>query len=126
MKIWVCGVPTRQVPEKSQQMNTPDLSATTLVIIAVRHKRIPQPRRPCIQNKADYYRLLLQVTREQEMEPWLLYVIKGIAPTRLILDSSRMEMQESKRPHRFVVCKALIFLAVQSIKELGALFLPEF
>jgi len=63
------------VPEKSQQMNTPDLSATTLVIIAVRQKRIPQPRRPCIQNKADYYRLLLQVTREQEWEPWLLYVI---------------------------------------------------
>ena len=75
MKIWVCGVPTRQVPEKSQQMNATYLSATTLVIIAVRHKRIPQPRRPFIQNKADYYRLLLQVTREQEWEPWLLYVI---------------------------------------------------
>ena len=45
------------------------------VIVAVRHKRMRRPRRPFIQNKADYYRLLLQVTREQEWEPWLLYVI---------------------------------------------------
>lgn len=34
-----------------------------------------------IQNKADYYRLLLQVTREQDWEPWLLYVIKGVEKT---------------------------------------------
>ncbi len=34
-----------------------------------------------IQNKADYYCLLLQVTREQECEPWLLYVINGVEKT---------------------------------------------
>jgi len=34
-----------------------------------------------IQNKADYYRLLLQVTRDQNWEPWLLYVIKGVEET---------------------------------------------
>ena len=34
-----------------------------------------------IQNKADYYRLLLQVTRAQEWEPWLLYVINGVEKT---------------------------------------------
>jgi Fic family protein len=34
-----------------------------------------------IQNKADYYRLLLQVTREQDWEPWLLYIIKGVEET---------------------------------------------
>lgn len=34
-----------------------------------------------IQNKADYYRLLLQVTREQEWEPWLLYILKGVEET---------------------------------------------
>ena len=34
-----------------------------------------------IQNKADYYRLLLQVTHEQDWEPWLLYVIKGVEKT---------------------------------------------
>lgn len=34
-----------------------------------------------IQNKADYYRLLLQVTREQAWEPWLLYIIKGVEET---------------------------------------------
>ena len=34
-----------------------------------------------IQNKADYYRLLLQVTREGDWESWLLYVIKGVEET---------------------------------------------
>ena len=34
-----------------------------------------------IQNKADYYRLLLQVTREQDWESWLLYIIKGVEQT---------------------------------------------
>ncbi|WP_294254562.1 Fic family protein [Propionivibrio sp.] len=34
-----------------------------------------------IQNKTDYYRLLLQVTREQDWEPWLLYIIKGVGQT---------------------------------------------
>jgi len=34
-----------------------------------------------IQNKADYYHLLLQVTREQAWEPWLLYLIKGVEET---------------------------------------------
>ncbi len=34
-----------------------------------------------IQNKADYYRLLLQVTREQDWESWLLYIIKGVEET---------------------------------------------
>jgi len=34
-----------------------------------------------IQNKADYYRLLLQVTREQKWEPWIIYILKGIEET---------------------------------------------
>lgn len=34
-----------------------------------------------IQNKADYYRLLLQVTREQAWEPWIIYILKGIEET---------------------------------------------
>jgi Fic family protein len=34
-----------------------------------------------IQNKADYYRLLLQVTREHDWEAWLLYIIKGVEQT---------------------------------------------
>ena len=34
-----------------------------------------------IQNKADYYNLLLQVTRDQDWEPWLLYIIKGVEKT---------------------------------------------
>lgn len=34
-----------------------------------------------IQNKADYYRLLLQVTREGDWEAWLLYILKGVEET---------------------------------------------
>ncbi|MDA0226341.1 MAG: Fic family protein, partial [Proteobacteria bacterium] len=34
-----------------------------------------------IKHKADYYRLLLQVTREQDWESWLLYIIKGVEQT---------------------------------------------
>jgi Fic family protein len=34
-----------------------------------------------IANKADYYRLLREVTSNQTWEPWLLYVIKGIEET---------------------------------------------
>ena len=34
-----------------------------------------------IQNKADYYRLLLQVTREQAWEAWILFVLKGVEET---------------------------------------------
>jgi Fic family protein len=34
-----------------------------------------------IQNKADYYRLLLSVTREQAWEPWILYMLKGVEET---------------------------------------------
>lgn len=34
-----------------------------------------------IQNKADYYRLLLDVTRKQAWEPWILYVLQGVEET---------------------------------------------
>src|SRR4051812_48154382 len=34
-----------------------------------------------IANKADYYRLLLAVTREQAWEPWILYVLTGVEQT---------------------------------------------
>lgn len=34
-----------------------------------------------IQNKSDYYRLLLQVTREGDWEAWLLYILKGVEET---------------------------------------------
>jgi Fic family protein len=34
-----------------------------------------------IQNKANYYHLLLQVTREQNWEPWLLYILNGVEET---------------------------------------------
>jgi Fic family protein len=34
-----------------------------------------------IAHKADYYRLLLDVTRQQAWEPWLLFMIKGVEET---------------------------------------------
>ena len=34
-----------------------------------------------IQNKAEYYRLLLDVTRHQAWEPWILYVLAGVEDT---------------------------------------------
>jgi Fic family protein len=34
-----------------------------------------------IANRADYYRLLLDVTRKQAWEPWILYVLKGVEET---------------------------------------------
>jgi Fic family protein len=36
-----------------------------------------------IRNKADYYRLLLGVTRENAWEPWVLYMVKGVEETAL-------------------------------------------
>ena len=34
-----------------------------------------------IQHRTDYYRLLLNVTREQAWEEWVLYILKGVAET---------------------------------------------
>lgn len=34
-----------------------------------------------IRNRADYYSLLLGVTREQAWEPWVLYILKGVEET---------------------------------------------
>ncbi len=34
-----------------------------------------------IRNKADYYRLLLEVTKNDAWEPWILYVLKGVEET---------------------------------------------
>jgi Fic family protein len=36
-----------------------------------------------IRNKADYYRLLLEVTTKQRWEPWVLYMLSGIEDTCL-------------------------------------------
>jgi Fic family protein len=36
-----------------------------------------------IRNKADYYRLLLEVTTQQSWEPWILYMLDGIENTCL-------------------------------------------
>ena len=42
---------------------------------------IPYLSRYIIQNREDYYRLLLDITREGAWEPWLLYFIRGVEET---------------------------------------------
>ena len=37
--------------------------------------------RHIIAHKTDYYRLLLDVTREQAWEPWIIYILKGVEDT---------------------------------------------
>ena len=37
--------------------------------------------RHIIQNKADYYRLLLAVTKDHDWEPWILYMLKSVENT---------------------------------------------
>ena len=37
--------------------------------------------RHVIAHKADYYRLLLSVTRDEDWEPWLLFMLQGVADT---------------------------------------------
>jgi Fic family protein len=37
--------------------------------------------RHVIKNKADYYRLLLDVTRKQAWGPWILFILKGVEET---------------------------------------------
>lgn len=37
--------------------------------------------RTVIANKADYYRLLLAVTRDDAWEPWLLYMLRAVEDT---------------------------------------------
>ncbi len=36
-----------------------------------------------IANKADYYRLLLDVTRKRAWEPWVIYILKGVEETAM-------------------------------------------
>jgi Fic family protein len=36
-----------------------------------------------IQHKSDYYRLLLQVTREQAWEDWIIFILKGVEETAI-------------------------------------------
>ena len=38
-------------------------------------------RRYIIAHKADYYSLLLGVTRDEAWEPWILYVLRGVEET---------------------------------------------
>jgi Fic family protein len=57
------------------------------ILCLVHHGLLDSPilylSRYIIRNKADYYRLLLEVTTKQRWEPWILYILKGIEDTCL-------------------------------------------
>ena len=55
------------------------------ILFLVEHGLLDSPilylSRYIIQNKADYYRLLLGVTREQDWTPWILFILDGVEET---------------------------------------------
>jgi Fic family protein len=57
------------------------------ILCLVQHGLLDSPilylSRYIIQHKADYYRLLLDVTTKQRWEPWILYMLNGIEDTCL-------------------------------------------
>jgi len=56
-------------------------------LMLVEHRLLDSPvlylSRYIIRNKADYYRLLLAVTRDSAWEEWILYMLKGVSQTAL-------------------------------------------
>ncbi|HMB69098.1 MAG TPA: Fic family protein, partial [bacterium] len=54
-------------------------------LFLVEQRLLPLPvlylSRYVIRTKVDYYRLLLEVTRDEAWEPWLLYMLRGVAET---------------------------------------------
>jgi len=57
------------------------LNSLFLVERDLLHVPILYLSRYIIQNKAEYYRLLLGVTRDDAWEPWILYVLRGVEET---------------------------------------------
>ena len=55
------------------------------ILFLVEHGLLDSPilylSRYIIQNKADYYRLLSGVTREQDWTPWILFILAGVEET---------------------------------------------
>jgi Fic family protein len=47
-----------------------------------------------IANKTDYYRLLLDVTRKGDWEPWVLYLVKGVEETAIWTRSKIAAMRD--------------------------------
>ena len=63
-----------------------------------------------IENKADYYKLLLRVTSEQDWESWIIYILKGVQETadwtvnkinaiRQLFEDTRQYMQQYAPTH---------------------------
>ena len=55
------------------------------ILFLVEHGLLDSPilylSRYIIQNKADYYRLLMDVTRNQAWEPWIMYILDAVEQT---------------------------------------------
>lgn len=67
-------------------------------VFLVERKLLPLPilylSRYIIRNKADYYRLLLAVTREAAWEPWILFMLSGIEETASWTNSKIASIRE--------------------------------
>jgi Fic family protein len=59
------------------------LNSLYLVEQGLLHQPILYLSRYIISNRADYYRLLLAVTREEAWEEWILYILRGVEDTAL-------------------------------------------
>lgn len=57
------------------------LNSLLLIEKGLLHLPILYLSRYIIEHKADYYRLLLEVTTEQNWEDWVIYILKGIEDT---------------------------------------------
>jgi len=71
-----------------------------------------------INHKMDYYRLLLDVTREQAWEPWLIYMLRGVEDTALwttakisaIRELSKLTVQHVKQNAPKIYTRELVDL----------------
>lgn len=57
------------------------LNSLLLVQLRLLQEPILYLSRYIIRNKPDYYRLLLDVTRAEAWEPWVLYIVRGVGET---------------------------------------------
>ncbi|WP_269467720.1 protein adenylyltransferase Fic [Mannheimia granulomatis] len=57
------------------------LNSLLLIEKGLLHLPILYLSRYIIENKADYYRLLLEVTAQQNWQDWIIYILKGIEET---------------------------------------------
>lgn len=87
-----------------------------------------------IQNKDDYYRLLLEVTRDQAWEAWILFILKGVEATsrwtkekieairKLLVHTSAYIKRESPKAYTHELVSLIFelpYCRIQNLSEKG-------